>query len=284
MTYVIPADSPRAATALAFGRELQKACLARDVSLKELERILGIGHTTLWHYRFGQTLPKLATAASLATALEWPKLRELVVRARARTCKRNGCEATFVNDVGSEAKKYCSPACWRIAVNVRQAEVRARSAGQTGSFQTKRAHVQRLRAAVRIADARAGQLHDAIGEMCRGCEPEGLCRTADCPLRDFSPLPLATRPDATPSTVAVNRRRRWTPALRAQQVASNNRRWARPGEREAQSARTLAMHAAMSPEERDAWRAKVGLAQMGSERRRAIATKGAATKRARKAS
>lgn len=249
MTHTIPPDSPRARHAIAFGLELQKACAARDVSLKELERTLTVGHTTLWNYRFGRSLPKLAVATSLAIALDWPKLRDLVVKARTRTCRRDGCGVTFVNDVGSEAKKYCSVMCGRVAVNIKQAETRARSAGQTGSFQTRRAHIQRLRAAVRFADDRSRLLTDAIAEMCLGCEPEGLCRTAGCPLRDFSPLPLAGRRDVVPSTTFETRRRSWTPERKDNQRDANARRWARPGEREAQSERTAAMHARRTPDE-----------------------------------
>lgn len=37
MTHTIPPTSPKAAQAAEFGRELVKACQARDVPLKELD-------------------------------------------------------------------------------------------------------------------------------------------------------------------------------------------------------------------------------------------------------
>ena len=55
MTYVIPAGSPRGALATAFGIELQKALDARGVSQNELARVVGCGHTAIWHWRFGRT-------------------------------------------------------------------------------------------------------------------------------------------------------------------------------------------------------------------------------------
>ena len=258
MTYTIPPDSPKAVQAAAFGRELMRACVARDVTLKELEHSQGVGHTTLWNYRFGRSLPKLEMAATLAAALEWPKLRDLVVKARTRTCRRPGCRVTFINDIGSEARRYCTPACGQIAANLKQAEMRARSAGQTGSHQAKRAQIQRLRSGLTIADDRARALGDAIAEMCRDCEPEGLCRTAFCPLRGCSPLPLAAHGDTHPvsGTARERRRRAWTPERSAQQRESNKARWARPGECERQAERSRQMHAVRTPAERVAITAK----------------------------
>lgn len=251
MTYTIPVDSPKALLAAEFGRELMRAAVARNVTLKELERSLGIGHTTLWNYRAGRTLPRIEVATTLAVALDWPKLRGLVVKARTRTCGRSGCRATFINDIGSEARRYCSPSCGHIAANVRQAAARGRSAGQTGSPQAKRAQVQRLRSGLRIADDRARLLSDAIAAMCADCEPEGLCRTAGCPLRAHSPFPLAAHgnDEPRPGTAYENRRSGWTPERRAGQVEANARRWNRPGERERQSERTAAMHASRTPDE-----------------------------------
>ncbi len=40
--------------------------------------------------------------------------------------------------------------------------------------------------------AERDQLRGAVASFCRGCEPEGICRTADCQLRPVSPLPLIT--------------------------------------------------------------------------------------------
>lgn len=266
MTYTIPPESPKAVKAAAFGRELMRACVARDVTLKEIERSCGIGHTTLWNYRFGRSLPRVEMATTLAVSLDWPRLRDLVVEARTRTCRRSGCRVAFINDIGSEARRYCSPACGQIAVNLKQAQTRARAAGQTGSHQAKRAQIQRLRSGLRIADDRARSLGEAIAEMCRECEPDGLCRMPLCPLRECSPLPLATHghPDARPHTALENRRRGWTPERREGQRAHNAARWARPGERERQSARTIAMHEAMTPEQTADFGARISVGKRKS--------------------
>lgn len=250
MTYQVTPGTTKARQALAFGLELHKACTARDVSFKELERKIGVGHTTIWHYRFGHNLPRMTAAAALAVALDWPKLRELVLKACTRTCARTGCGTMFINDVGSEARKYCSPMCGRIAGNLKQAEVRARSAGQTGSGQAKRAHVQRLRSAVRIADERANLQVLAIGAMCRDCEPEGLCRTADCPLRPFSPLPLSERAQMPVRTMtAIRDEIAHRPSTRAKRSVAMKAHHADPEYAARHSASLVAAFARQTPEQ-----------------------------------
>ena len=279
MTYQVTPGTTKARQALAFGLELHKACTARDVSFKELERKLGVGHTTLWHYRFGHTLPRLAGASELATALDWPKLREIVLNARTRTCARKGCGLTFVNDVGSEARKYCSPACARIAREVGLAEGRARSAGQTGSQQTRRAHVQRLRAAVRIADERANLQAEAISAMCRDCEPEGLCRTADCPLRLFSPLPLSDRARLPVRTLsAIRDEIAHRPSILAKRSVAMKARHADPGYAARHSASLVAAFARQTPEQKAARVAKAK-ASYPAERRSAVSIRVHAARR-----
>jgi hypothetical protein len=41
----------------------------------------------------------------------------------------------------------------------------------------------------------------AIEAFCQACEPDGFCKTADCPLRDVSPLEY--RPGREPLTMAT---------------------------------------------------------------------------------
>lgn len=270
MTYQVTPGTTKARQALAFGLELHKACTARDVSFNELERKIGVGHTTIWHYRFGHMLPRLARATELAEALDWAKLRELVLKARTRTCARKGCGRTFVNDVGSEARKYCAPPCRRIAGNLKQAEARARSAGQTGSFQARRAHVQRLRSAVRIADERVQLLTIVIAAMCGDCEPDGLCRTADCPLRLFSPLPLSDRAQLPVRTLsAIRDEIAHRPSTLAKRSAAMKARHADPVYAARHSASIVAAFAKQTPERKAAGVAK-RKASYPAERRSAV--------------
>lgn len=214
MTYTIGANSPKAASAAAFGHELVKACQARGIPRTELHRVTGIGRTALDNYRTGSSLPKTEAAATLASVLDWPRLREIVEQARTRACRR--CGRPFRNDGGNMgAKRYCSVACRETAASEAAASRRTRQAGQTDDNRRRYQALAQLRSGIRIAEERAATLQAGIDAMCRDCEPLGLCRMAACPLRAFSPLPLASHESDVPATIDQVRARRWTPEARA---------------------------------------------------------------------
>jgi hypothetical protein len=217
VSYTIPPESPKAVKAAAFGRELVKACGRRHIPLAELERVTGVGHTSLDNYRRGLILPKVEVALSLATALAWPRLGQMIVAYRTFVCARAGCGRTFRNDTGAP-RRYCSETCQRIAGNLRLAQRRTRRAGQTGDGRTAEAARRQLRSGLALADERARLVESAIGAMCHDCEPDGLCRTAACALRPFSPLPLEVHGNRRPArTEFAIRSASWTPERRRRQ-------------------------------------------------------------------
>lgn len=281
MTYVIPPGTPKAAKAQAFGRELGLACRARGVTLNELARSIGIGHTALDHYRTGSVLPKTATARAMAAALTWPRLATLIEQARTFVCDRPGCSRTYRNE-GGGPRRYCTPTCVRLAQEQRLASTRLRQAGQTGDRRSSGAAIKRLRSAARIADERALMAEQAIAAMCRECEPDGLCRTEDCPLRSLSPLPLRVGDIGHPRTDSEVRSASWTPARRERFTAALERRWASPSERVDQATRTRSWHASLAPEAREAWIDNItaGQQRRGKGARSEAARKAQATRRA----
>jgi hypothetical protein len=200
VSFTIPPDSPKAVIAAEFGRELVKACRFRNVPLKELERVTGVGHTALDHYRRGTVLPKTEAAQALARTLDWPRLAEIIIRARTFPCARTGCDRTFRNDTG----------------------------------------------------------------MCAGCEPEGVCRLAECPLRPFSPLPLEVhRQHDQPRTNAEIRVELNRKAAPKRSVSMRAYHAAHPEHGAALAAASAAFHAAMTPAERETWIAKIKAGQQG---------------------
>lgn len=251
MTHTIPPGSPKAVKALAFGREMVKAMRARDIPLKEVAKAAGVGHTALDHYRTGSILPKTATGLAIADVLDWPKLARIIEAARTFVCARPGCGRTYRHEGGSP-RKYCTPSCAKQAAVQRIASTRLRQAGQTGDGRHRAAAIARLRSAARIADERAVVAETAIAAYCRECEPEGLCRVADCPLRALSPLPLATREGTgqtrTRAQIRAELNRKAAPA----KSASMTKRWADPDYRERQGTALRAAVARETPEQRAA--------------------------------
>lgn len=253
MTYTIPPGTPKSVKAAAFGRELVAACKKRGIPLNELERAIGTGHTSLDNYRRGLVLPKVETAMALAAILDWPKLAAMIVAARTFVCARTGCGRTFRNDTGAP-RRYCSSMCQRIQVNLRMSEQRMRRAGQTNDGRTRTAAINRLRSSLAIADERSRLLESAIAGMCEGCEPEGICRTVSCPLRPFSPLPIAVHEMriARPMTDFETRSAGWTPERRARHSQQMRARWADPAWAGPLRQKLLAKAATETPEHRAA--------------------------------
>jgi hypothetical protein len=192
MTHVVKPGTAKAAAAMQFARELQKAVGARDVTWNELERATGIRHTALDSYRRGDSMPRMGPATVLATVLSWPRLVELTREIRSGKCER--CTAPFFND-GGNRKRYCSAQCRMVSERLRRVAQRNRQAGHpTERMTERRRHEQAMRlfrSGLRIAEEKSLAQLDAIAAMCNDCEPEGVCRAGDCPLRLFSPLPLA---------------------------------------------------------------------------------------------
>jgi hypothetical protein len=118
------------------------------------------------YWRTGRMLPRHETAIRLADALSWPRLRTLAEDARRKTCVVDGI--AFIDDSGSDNRRYCSTSCHEVADKARSGRpTRVTAAG---------------------AERRAERLSAAVVAMCLACEPEGVCRTADCPLRAVSPF------------------------------------------------------------------------------------------------
>lgn len=253
MTYTIGDASPKRAAALRVGDELRRALAARGMSLKALSRAMGgTSHNRLWHYSTGRNLPRLDSAVEISDLLAWPRIAELVRAARSSVCAH--CGRAWVMQGGSNNKRYCSAACRDAAAKLRAHLGQAADAAGDGD--PERRLVARIRAELdRVRPTTAAisrsELRDAIDEyergapqsrrraaindrdrhmaaveaFCNACEPEGVCRDADCPLRPVSPLPYAA-------------------AAVRQAVPEPPGRWGRPGAREALSASLRARHAA----------------------------------------
>jgi len=267
VTVPLSAGSSRGVAAAKFGAELRHAMLIRKLGQLRLAEAVGCAKSAIPNWKGGNNLPRVETAAKLAEVLEWPRLIEIARSGRVLTCAR--CKRRVVNEGGAPAR-FCGIACRNVDEQLRRpaagselaAVVRAelaRKVGMKGGIPrapltaaldgwTKREsrRVQRLD---RLAEQVSG-LHSVVDEMCAWCEPMGVCRTAECPLRPASRLPLQGNAvgEVRPVEGAWGPTNR--PTMLAAIRAANAARWSRPGERERASARSRDRFAAMSPEER----------------------------------
>lgn len=282
MTVPLAPGSSRGIHAQRFGQELRRAMLARKVGAGRLSEAAGVAKSAIANWKAGGNLPRVDTAARLAEVLDWPKLVDICREGRIVTCAR--CRRPFVNEGGAPAR-FCSVDCREVDVQLRRPGPGASLALVVrDELERRRWLVQRSTTddvldqalieyqrsdskRVNRQDKLVAQLDGvraAVDAMCRGCEPAGICRSVECPLRPVSPLPLQVT-DAGELRPVVDRdspeyRERWLAAVRG----ANAERWARPGERERQSEQTSAYWAAMTDEERSAASARISEARRAS--------------------
>ena len=156
----------------AFSAELRRACTRRQQSRPDLVRATGACSTLVKMWLDGTRYPDHPTVVALAEHLDWPTLVERSIADRTGTCEACG-GPSFVTR-GSVKARFCSPRCRRRISDRRR----------NGRVLVQDRKVLRYR---------LEEHEDAVRAYCRSCEPEGLCRTAECPLRSVSPLPLVRR-------------------------------------------------------------------------------------------
>lgn len=299
MSYTIPDNSPWKAAAARVGAELRTALEARRVGWRQLNAAVGKDmHSMLDRYKSGRNLPRLAQAALLAEALAWPRILELVREARTFYCPIDGRQ--FVCDTGHR-QKFCSSRC-RDVDGKNRARLNALASREAAAYanedpervlvarlkqeleearqQRRPAHVREIRSAIKQWESTSSQSRHrrtrnqlnehlaAVEAMCRSCEPDGICRTADCALRAVSPLRFAPMVDVGLAE-AKDPRGGWSdPEIRARRSAAQSERlrelYRREPERIAahrQRMQTRWEH--MTPEERVEWGRKVSARRKG---------------------
>jgi transcriptional regulator with XRE-family HTH domain len=271
--------SQRRSAAARFAARLRAAKVRKGIGNRVICEAAGIPRSNLGYYLTGRNLPTIQVAKLLAEVLDDPELAAMALRARTVACGRPGCPRSFVYE-GGKPKIYCSADCVTVARKLAAGDdeydtggkrlyaiVAAELADARASGRTiRRGALDVAMVAYQRADAkrharfstyqrRIDGLAGSIDDMCRSCEPEGLCRTPECALRAASPLPLeGTFSAQRRASEARKPEGAWGPSHRDGQLAAvraaNERRWSQPGERERQGEETRTRLAALSDEER----------------------------------
>lgn len=201
MSQALSHDSRYRPAAAQFGAALTRRMREHRIGTKTLGPQCKVAISAIGMYRGGLNVPSLQVAQRLADALSAPELLQIVQEARTKACRR--CERLFV--ATHHTARYCSFACRTLgapgtgrstsksdeAVQILRGEmlrvgpVRKQSIGHALTLLDD--ILEPVRQASGLSEAYAG----AVAAMCAECEPEGLCRTIECPLRLVSPLPLA---------------------------------------------------------------------------------------------
>jgi len=152
----------RAPEKMRISSAIRRGMEARGMNRMQLAAAIGVTPTMAGFWLQGRYLPALERASQMADLFDSPSILFLTRQAQVGTCRV--CLTPFqrVNGVRRTRRSYCS--------------VRCRNDYHKG---------------VRSRDKHPAEL--AVAEFCRGCEPEGICRTEDCALRAFSPFVFVAR-------------------------------------------------------------------------------------------
>lgn len=148
---------------------VRTAMAERGVTVKEAAAAIGIRPEALSMIRFGHVRPSHDTAIHLSEFLMWPEIAQLSEAIHARNCEV--CGRRYINRSDGGRRRYCTKRCLTTASVRRNREKR----GNTIHLQARRFR----------------EATEAIAKFCGDCEWDGVCKTPDCALRAFSPLPLA---------------------------------------------------------------------------------------------
>lgn len=198
-----------------------------------LSAAAGVTKSAIGEYRHGRNLPTRQTAARIAYALGSPKLLAIVEDARRGECAT--CGSLVWQDYGRPTL-YCSVACRSIGGALHHAEKRRGT----------RADREML---IGTLDA----YRMAVGDFCGGCPDNqyGACANTGCDLYAVTPLRKDGSAKEAEKAAPADP---YTAAASANRSAGLRRAHAeRPEWGRATGERSRAWHAAMTPEEREAW-------------------------------
>lgn len=172
-------------------RAFRRTLDARGVLQMDVARSIGVSASAVGNWYAGRKMPRLVNAAALSEALGDSRLFTLAREARRRDCEI--CGRPFLDAGRAKRKRFCSMRCAQHASDARR-----------GRASENQAHLNGRRLAHYV---------EVVDRYCWDCEPEGMCRTADCLLRvgKLSPLPfIEDGADAQPIRERSSRMKAYT--------------------------------------------------------------------------
>lgn len=168
-----------------WGTAIRKQRDGRGLTREQVASAIGIYERSLWAIEKGRTLCEYKIAVDLCEYLGTPALMAQMVEFRTRVC--DVCGKRYLDTTNVTVKRSCSKACRGVDNQRKVREDNRRRANRAVAQARGEAQMLRSRFTVYVA---------AVEAMCKGCEPEGICRTPSCELRTVSPLPISARRSA----------------------------------------------------------------------------------------
>jgi DNA-binding XRE family transcriptional regulator len=144
-----------------WGNALAVVIREKGWSIQGTADRIGEQRKTLDHWVHGRNLPTLETANRVAESLDRPSLAKLALEIRTKACPT--CARVFVASGRQWNAVYCSQRC-----------IKAMAARRRRATDDAKDNIARIRLKAYM---------DAIEKHCRSCEPEGICRDAECAIQ-----------------------------------------------------------------------------------------------------
>lgn len=160
-----------------FGGHLKALMARRGMTQRQTGEVIGVTSAAVSRWVKGDALPSQQAAARLIDHFGSQALATMLADLRGLDCHQ--CGRRF--ERSAKRGRFCSRTCWQRWWN--QEHVKQRLGDRADLLVSIRNENDDLRYEVQRKDA-------AVERFCRACEIDGLCKTADCELRDVSPLPL----------------------------------------------------------------------------------------------
>ena len=173
-----------------FADILRRRMEYQNLTVVGFAEALGTRKGSVVQWRNGYRLPNWKYLGGIADLLDAPILVEIANDYRGGVCSE--CSKRFLvnGHANYKRQKFCSNGC-RSAYHQRLSRQRLTESKAdritTAKLRQKAAEEYRDR-----ARAERDAVQSAVDAFCRSCEWDGVCKMADCQLRPFSPLPLAT--------------------------------------------------------------------------------------------
>lgn len=148
--------APKQWIAAATGAIIKRAMARRGIRTKALAARVGVTDTMVRFWMSGRYVPSIEHGETLTEVLGDDAIIKAVRHAKVGRCALLSCGRPFEKHWNGGKRVFCSDRC-------------------------------RTTAAARPGERRDPR-QEAIDAFCRSCEPDGICRTADCPLRAYSPF------------------------------------------------------------------------------------------------
>lgn len=175
-----------------LGERIVRGMMTNRWTVVALAAEIDMAPSKVSEIRNGYVMPRTEHLVAIAHALDDP---DIIHQAKAYLltgpCKN--CGKTFFRNPAFQrgGQQFCQKRCHTRWWN--KEDKKRRRLSSKGRVISARKFEEEAKRRAEDAEQRSEGIVDAVADFCRRCEWDGICKDAECELRDYSPLPLGAR-------------------------------------------------------------------------------------------